>query len=97
MLREIKFNQNTLLLPSSENIDTEVGEISMFFVQKGETLEREYIFEEIFEGEYDYLTVVLLPDFDPTDKELLNETIDYYEDNPEEFTENMYEIARTYH
>jgi len=95
MIKGFEFKTNSLLIPPAELLDPE--DYKMFFVEKGGSYERQYIFEEVFEGEFEYLRVIQLPDFDVEDMELLDKVIDDFETHPEQFEDCTYEIASVYH
>lgn len=95
MIDEFVFVSNSLLIPPEDQIDPE--DFKMFFVEKGDTHKTKYIFDEVFEGEFNHLRVIPLPDFNATDMKLLDDAITKYEANPELFEESMYEIASVYH
>lgn len=95
MKNKFEFASNSLLIPPEDQLDEE--NYKMLFVEKGENYKRNYIFEDVFEDEFEYLRVIPLPDFDAKDMELLDKAIDLFEDNPEQFEDSIYEIAKVYH
>ena len=95
MIDRFTFQTNSLLVPPTEAVVSD--EYKLYFAEKGTIVERIYLFEDVFGGDYDYLRVVPLADFDPNDNDLINKAIDDYEENAELYEDSIYEIARLYH
>lgn len=66
------------------------------FVDSGTTFDWDYLFGEVFTG-HEILAVVRIPDVDHEDVDAINELLDAYEDDPETFLADSYEIAKVYH
>lgn len=65
-------------------------------VETGETFDRDYLFEEVFDG-FTVLAIVEVPHKDYTDEAEQTALIERYEADPEKFIEGAYEISKVYH
>lgn len=91
------FATNCMILPPDDEIEEEDEEVITYLVAANTSLTKVELFDDIFQGYYDFLVVMPLPEFDVENMEEMADALKDYEDNSKDYAEGKYEIARQYH